>query len=88
MGHKILQPGLAFTFGGISGFSWFKGQVLLAVKPHAAALSNERLDLHCSQCFAGNNNSSLKRCTKCQTIYYCDSVGVYYADLIFLLMLR
>ncbi|KAF7350303.1 Histone-lysine N-methyltransferase ASHR1 [Mycena venus] len=49
------------------------GQVIFAVKPHAAALSNERLDLHCSQCFGEGNNTSLKRCTKCQVIYYCDS---------------
>ncbi|KAJ7310714.1 hypothetical protein DFH08DRAFT_918265 [Mycena albidolilacea] len=49
------------------------GQVILAVKPHAAALSNERLDLHCSQCFGEGNHASLKRCTKCQAVYYCDS---------------
>ncbi|KAJ7848665.1 hypothetical protein B0H14DRAFT_3086138 [Mycena olivaceomarginata] len=49
------------------------GQVILAVKPHAAALSNERLDLYCSQCFGEGNHASLKRCTKCQAVYYCDS---------------
>ncbi|KAJ7487905.1 hypothetical protein FB451DRAFT_729135 [Mycena latifolia] len=47
------------------------GQVILAMKPHATALSNERLDSHCSQCFGPG--TSLKRCTKCQTVYYCDS---------------
>ncbi|KAJ6529128.1 hypothetical protein DFH09DRAFT_1327370 [Mycena vulgaris] len=47
------------------------GQVILAVKPHAAALSNERLDSYCSQCFG--LGTSLKRCTKCQAVYYCDS---------------
>ncbi|KAK6971887.1 histone-lysine N-methyltransferase ASHR1 [Favolaschia claudopus] len=49
------------------------GQVLFAVKPHVAALSNERLALHCSQCFGGGGNAGLKRCTQCQLIYYCDS---------------
>ncbi|KAJ7152676.1 hypothetical protein C8R43DRAFT_476122 [Mycena crocata] len=49
------------------------GQVLLAVKPHAAALSNSRLDSHCSQCFGSGSGATLKRCTKCQAIYYCDS---------------
>ncbi|KAJ7135808.1 hypothetical protein C8R44DRAFT_952340 [Mycena epipterygia] len=50
------------------------GQVILAVKPHAAALSNDRLGSHCSQCFGPGTDASLKRCTKCQAIYYCDSV--------------
>ncbi|KAJ6476933.1 hypothetical protein C8R45DRAFT_833764 [Mycena sanguinolenta] len=50
-----------------------QGQVIFAVKPHAAALSNARLDLHCSQCFGDGNNASLKRCTKCLAIFYCDS---------------
>ncbi|KAJ7637325.1 hypothetical protein DFH06DRAFT_1335996 [Mycena polygramma] len=49
------------------------GQVIFAVKPHAAALSTERLDLHCSQCFGAGDNTTLKRCTKCQAVYYCDS---------------
>ncbi|KAJ7686194.1 SET domain-containing protein [Mycena rosella] len=48
------------------------GQIILAVKPHAAALSNDRMDSHCSQCFGAGN--SLKRCTKCQAVYYCDSM--------------
>ncbi|KAJ7041558.1 hypothetical protein C8F04DRAFT_1031308 [Mycena alexandri] len=45
------------------------GQVLLAAKPHAAALSNDRLGQHCSQCFG----VGAKRCTKCQIVFYCDS---------------
>ncbi|KAK7046540.1 histone-lysine N-methyltransferase ASHR1 [Favolaschia claudopus] len=49
------------------------GQVLFAMKPHVAALSNERLALHCSQCFGGGGNAGLKRCTQCQVVYYCDS---------------
>ncbi|KAJ6484472.1 hypothetical protein C8R47DRAFT_1280715 [Mycena vitilis] len=49
------------------------GQVIFAVKPHAAALSTERLDLHCSQCFGDGDTTTLKRCTKCQAVYYCDS---------------
>ncbi|KAJ7190687.1 hypothetical protein GGX14DRAFT_603642 [Mycena pura] len=46
------------------------GQVLFVVKPHAAALSNDRLGSYCSQCFAPD---ALKRCTRCQAIHYCDS---------------
>ncbi|KAJ7773832.1 hypothetical protein B0H16DRAFT_1408580 [Mycena metata] len=45
------------------------GQILLAAKPHAAALSNDRLGQHCSQCF----DAGVKRCTKCQIVFYCDS---------------
>ncbi|KAJ7466728.1 hypothetical protein B0H11DRAFT_2047522 [Mycena galericulata] len=49
------------------------GQVILAAKPHAAALSNQQLDSHCSQCFGPGTDVGLKRCTKCQAIYYCGS---------------
>ncbi|KAJ7735374.1 hypothetical protein DFH07DRAFT_987339 [Mycena maculata] len=49
------------------------GQVILAVKPHAAALSNEQLDSHCSQCFGRGTSPGLKRCTKCHAVYYCNS---------------
>ncbi|KAJ6614749.1 hypothetical protein B0H10DRAFT_2165021 [Mycena sp. CBHHK59/15] len=49
------------------------GSVILAIKPHAAALSNQCLDSHCSRCFGSSNTISLKRCTKCQLICYCDS---------------
>ncbi|KAJ7129082.1 hypothetical protein C8R46DRAFT_925638 [Mycena filopes] len=47
------------------------GQVLMAAKPHAAALSNDRLGTYCSQCFGAD--VAAKRCTKCQIVFYCDS---------------
>ncbi|KAJ7817361.1 SET domain-containing protein [Mycena olivaceomarginata] len=65
--------GLSLLKGKPPIYGCLVGQVILAVKPHAAALSNERLDLHCSQCFGEGNHASLKRCTKCQAVYYCDS---------------
>jgi hypothetical protein len=69
-----IRVGLSLLKGKPPIYGCLVGQVILAVKPHAAALSNERLDLHCSQCFGEGNHASLKRCTKCQAVYYCDSV--------------
>jgi SET and MYND domain-containing protein len=50
------------------------GDVLLSIKPHVAALSNKQLEGHCSNCFRADN--SLRRCTGCKILYYCDSVGI------------
>ncbi|KAF8641802.1 hypothetical protein AX16_009783 [Volvariella volvacea WC 439] len=47
------------------------GSTLISVKPHIAALSNQHLSTHCSACFAPASSSGLKRCTQCQTIFYC-----------------
>ena len=52
------------------------GDVLLSVKPHVAALSNDHLEEYCSNCFAPKPaEGSLKRCAGCKVLYYCDSVG-------------
>ncbi|KAL0958187.1 hypothetical protein HGRIS_000350 [Hohenbuehelia grisea] len=47
------------------------GTVLINTKPRVAVLSNRYLDSHCSACF--EPASPLKRCTQCQTVYYCDA---------------
>lgn len=49
--------------------SWL-GDVLLSLKPHVAALSNEHIDTYCSNCFSPG--TSLKRCTSCRFVHYCD----------------
>ncbi|RDB18387.1 Histone-lysine N-methyltransferase ASHR1 [Hypsizygus marmoreus] len=49
------------------------GDILISVKPHIAVLSNQYLNSHCSNCFGSSPASSLKRCTTCRTIWYCDS---------------
>ena len=49
--------------------------MLISVKPHVAALSNDNLETYCSNCF-GPGSGSLRRCTGCKTILYCDSVSL------------
>ncbi|KAF8886043.1 hypothetical protein CPB84DRAFT_1685242 [Gymnopilus junonius] len=50
------------------------GDVLISVKPHIAALSNEHLEDYCSSCFAPKpSNGSLRRCTGCKVLHYCDA---------------
>ncbi|KAF8920146.1 SET domain-containing protein [Mucidula mucida] len=48
------------------------GTLLLSVAPHAAVLSTDKLDSHCSCCFEAPP-SGLKRCAKCHHVWYCDS---------------
>ncbi|PPQ93755.1 hypothetical protein CVT25_008135 [Psilocybe cyanescens] len=48
------------------------GDVLLSIKPHVAALSNEHLEEYCSNCCAPKT-TSLRRCTGCKLLHYCDS---------------
>ena len=47
--------------------------MLISVKPHVAALSNDNLETYCSNCF-GPGSGTLRRCTGCKAILYCDSV--------------
>ncbi|KAJ7053363.1 hypothetical protein C8F01DRAFT_1260703 [Mycena amicta] len=50
------------------------GQTILALPPYSAALSSDKLPFHCSFCSTpGLASASLKRCTQCQIVYYCDS---------------
>jgi len=49
------------------------GEILLSVKPHVAALSNQHLEDYCSSCFSPRADS-LRRCTGCKLLYYCDEV--------------
>ena len=49
--------------------------MLISVKPHVAALSNGNLETYCSNCF-GPGSGSLRRCTGCKAILYCDSVSL------------
>ncbi|KAH9477693.1 Histone-lysine N-methyltransferase ASHR1 [Psilocybe cubensis] len=48
------------------------GDVLLSIKPHVAALSNEHLEDYCSNCCAPKT-TNLQRCTGCKLLHYCDS---------------
>ncbi|KAH7907614.1 hypothetical protein BJ138DRAFT_1159733 [Hygrophoropsis aurantiaca] len=48
------------------------GSILISVKPHVYVLSNQYLDSHCSSCSAPASSSGLKKCTRCQTIRYCN----------------
>ncbi|KAF8157108.1 hypothetical protein B0H34DRAFT_849014 [Crassisporium funariophilum] len=48
------------------------GDVLISVKPHVAALSNDHLEEYCSNCF-GLGVNALRRCTGCKLLFYCDS---------------
>ncbi|TFK41651.1 hypothetical protein BDQ12DRAFT_733136 [Crucibulum laeve] len=50
---------------------WRPGDVLISVKPHVAALSNQNLETHCSSCFGPGE--ALKRCQSCKVVHYCDS---------------
>lgn len=47
------------------------GDILLSLKPHVAALSNEHINSHCSKCFGPG--TTLRRCTSCRIVHYCDS---------------
>ncbi|KAF8805220.1 SET domain-containing protein [Phlegmacium glaucopus] len=58
--------------GVYSKIHWKPGEVLISVKPHVAALSNDNLEAYCSSCF-GPGSGSLSRCTGCKAILYCDS---------------
>jgi len=49
------------------------GEILFSVKPHVAALSNQHLEEYCSSCFAPKADS-LRKCTGCNLLYYCDEV--------------
>ncbi|KDR78759.1 hypothetical protein GALMADRAFT_64592 [Galerina marginata CBS 339.88] len=50
------------------------GEVLLSVKPHVAALSNEHLEEYCSNCVSPKSaTGSLRRCTGCKLLHYCDA---------------
>ena len=49
--------------------------MLISVKPHVAALSNDNLETYCSNCF-GPGSGPLRRCTGCKAILYCDSVSL------------
>ncbi|KIY43557.1 SET domain-containing protein [Fistulina hepatica ATCC 64428] len=47
-----------------------QGGRLLSTPPHMAVLATPYLTVHCSCCLK-NSASALKRCTSCQTVYYC-----------------
>ncbi|KAE9407296.1 SET domain-containing protein [Gymnopus androsaceus JB14] len=49
------------------------GSVIIVAKPYASTLSSENLQSYCSSCFAPSGPDGMKRCTKCRTVYYCDS---------------
>ncbi|CAA7268850.1 unnamed protein product [Cyclocybe aegerita] len=58
---------------GIHTSSYRKpGEVLFSIRPHVAALSNDHLEGYCSNCF-GPGSGSLRRCTACKIVHYCDS---------------
>ncbi|KAJ3553381.1 hypothetical protein NM688_g3643 [Phlebia brevispora] len=49
------------------------GSVLISLRPRVAVLSINNLDNHCSWCSNPAPDRGLKRCTRCRTVYYCDS---------------
>ncbi|KAF9525238.1 hypothetical protein CPB83DRAFT_870963 [Crepidotus variabilis] len=65
---KVILPGRRQKY---SPYFQSIGDILLSITPHIAALSNERLEDHCSKCFG--TGSVLRRCTGCKIIFYCDS---------------
>ncbi|KAF9458385.1 hypothetical protein BDZ94DRAFT_1226398 [Collybia nuda] len=75
----VLPSGLEVRRSSASGRGlWAKalykpGDIVLAAKPHIAALSNQYLDSYCSNCFGPAPESGLKRCTTCRTVWYCNS---------------
>jgi hypothetical protein len=50
------------------------GSILMSANPHVAVLSGQYLDSHCSSCCGPASSHMLKRCTRCQAIWYCDAV--------------
>jgi SET and MYND domain-containing protein len=50
------------------------GSILMSAEPHVAVLSGQYLDSHCSSCCELAPSHRLKRCTRCQAIWYCDAV--------------
>jgi hypothetical protein len=61
------------VIGMLKLYNTSTGDVLISVKPHVAALSNDNLETYCSSCF-GPGSGSLRRCTGCKAVLYCDSV--------------
>ncbi|KIK64626.1 hypothetical protein GYMLUDRAFT_160635 [Collybiopsis luxurians FD-317 M1] len=49
------------------------GSTIVATKPYIAALSAQNLVSYCSSCFAPAGPNGMQRCTKCRTVYYCNS---------------
>ncbi|KIM76188.1 hypothetical protein PILCRDRAFT_78079 [Piloderma croceum F 1598] len=49
------------------------GSILMSAEPHVAVLSGQYLDSHCSSCCGPASSHRLKRCTRCQAIWYCDA---------------
>ena len=47
----------------------------MSVAAHVAVLSSGLLDQHCSACAEPAPASGLKRCPKCKTVWYCNSVS-------------
>jgi SET and MYND domain-containing protein len=50
------------------------GSILMSADPHVAVLSSQYLDSHCSSCCGSASSYGLKRCTRCQITWYCDTV--------------
>ena len=50
------------------------GDILFSVKPHVATLSNQHLNIYCTNCFGSPSVASLKRCTSCKIVRYCSPV--------------
>ncbi|KAG2108658.1 uncharacterized protein F5147DRAFT_694186 [Suillus discolor] len=48
------------------------GSVIISLRPYSFALASRYLDSHCSSC-AATSNSGLLRCTKCRTVWYCNT---------------
>ncbi|KAF8579649.1 SET domain-containing protein [Ramaria rubella] len=78
--YNNLPPSLEIRQGSIKGRgiwskqAFRKGNVLLTLQPHVSVLSTPNLPDHCSLCASrSQNKNSLKRCTKCKTIWYCSS---------------
>ncbi|KAJ8587364.1 SET domain-containing protein [Rhizopogon salebrosus TDB-379] len=76
--YQDIPNNLEIQASSISGRGlWAKtpikaGSIIISLRPHSFALASQYLDSHCSSCSAAPN-SSLLRCTKCRTIWYCNT---------------
>lgn len=53
---------------------WLQGSIIATVRPHMFTVSTACLSAYCSNCCASPPTTGLKRCPRCRTIWYCNTV--------------